>query len=425
VSSRLAGILHLVTLSALVACGNGDDAMIYAPKGTHCSADTDSGVSTMVDGDASMMPGPAPSPFALPEAMTSGGPLLQHATLISITFAGDPLADELEDFVASIGCSPYWTTTTAEYGISRAVASTPIRLGFTAPALLDDSYFQYAVQYFDEQDAGSPSSSGSTLYVFFVPETTTVTFGDAGATAWCNTLGGYHWETASSDGRPIPYALVARCPQYAEAWPPDETSWPVTMAASHEIVESVTDPFPYTNPAFHLIDANHPGWTVAEGPELADMCEEESGWGEYPGLPWAVSPIWSNRAASEQLNPCVPNAGLPFAYAAPDLDDPVDDAGTGTGGDASSATIHIAPGHVATVPVRIFGEGGPVSVYASPTTLTTHLFLSLDRTTADAGETLSLTISKTDAGGDGGPEPFELLTVNDGGLFSFYGLTSD
>ena len=62
---------------------------------------------------------------ATPEVLFSGGRVLHDPTLVSVTFPGDSLADELEDFIASLGCSDYWRIVTSDYGIGDAVAVTP------------------------------------------------------------------------------------------------------------------------------------------------------------------------------------------------------------------------------------------------------------------------------------------------------------
>ncbi len=107
----------------------------------------------------------------------------------------------------------------------------------------------------------------------------------------------------------MPYAVVPKCPsvtvgaltplQYREG------------RASHELVESFTDPFPDTAPGYYFV-ADSEVWTSTFG-EVGDVCV-------WNYLPFAAGSdtfyaqrTWSNAAAAAGGDPCVPQpSGLAY-----------------------------------------------------------------------------------------------------------------
>ena len=82
----------------------------------------------------------------------------------------------------------------------------------------------------------------------------------------------------------------------------------VTGAASHELAEAATDPYPSTNPAWVEVDEAHFYWDRAlGGGEVGDMCAQFDGsFVKFPELPYLVQRIWSNKAALAGQEPCPP-----------------------------------------------------------------------------------------------------------------------
>jgi hypothetical protein len=75
----------------------------------------------------------------------------------------------------------------------------------------------------------------------------------------------------------------------------------IEASASHEIMEASTDPFPYTNTAWDIVDPNNP-WGGTGG-ETADLCEGQT----LQQNGFFVQRIWSNTAAAlENVPPCIP-----------------------------------------------------------------------------------------------------------------------
>jgi len=293
----------------------------YVSKASRCTrvelADADSADSTDAGNEA------PPGVLALPQVIDVGGPTLNEPVLISVTFAGDPLADELEDFVASVGCTDYWRAVTAEYGIGNAVAGTPVRLAESAPSTAADTQItSWLRQKFQDADPQFPEPVPQTVYLLFYPGSTTIQSPSGGTS--CLDFGSYHSATALSDRTQLPYAVIARCPTYSATVPISDPEQAlvamITAATSHEVVEAVTDPEEPTNPAYGQTDSNHMAWFLSGLTEIADLCELQSdALFKPPGYSWYVSRAWSNQAASLGANPCMPAETSNYFYAIPVL----------------------------------------------------------------------------------------------------------
>ncbi len=381
-------------------------------KGVHCARSPGPGPG-YVDAGA-----PVPGQLALPQVSYEGGPLLAQPTLIAVTYAGDPEAPDLEDFVASIGCTAYWRATAGEYGIGDAVAGPPVRVAESAPANLNDSVLgAWLARKIDGNDPLFPRPAPGTVYVIFFPATTQITEGTGGTS--CVSFSGYHESAALSDGTPLIYAVLPRCSTQAAQ---------LTASASHEIVEAVTDPIPDTQPAYGLPDSNHLGWALAGAGEVGDMCDFLPDSVFQPaGFPWAVQRIWSNRAAGQKTNPCVPAATTDYFYAAPVMADSVTLDLTGV--PQTVAAVHVPVGGSATVAVKLVGSARvQIAVSALDaahlTGATPRLTLTLDAPVGVPGDTLHLTITKL-FGDPSGAEAFGLVTIANGQQSFFWGITAD
>jgi hypothetical protein len=391
----------------------------YTSQAAHCMRAADAGAPDPFDAGVD---GP-PDALALPQVQNLGGPTLQTPTFVSVTFPGDTLADPLEDFVASLGCTDYWRTIGADYGVGDAVASTPVRLAEQAPATIDDLQVRaWLAKKIDGGDPQFPRPAPGTIYVVFYPDSTEVTL--QGGTS-CRSFGGYHEGGQLADGTPFSYAVIPRCPSGGR----DQTST-LTVAVSHELIEACTDPQPDgVPPSYAVTDANHIGWALLAGAEVGDMCEfANDAYYAPPGFPWTVQRIWSNSAAWAGASPCVPASSPGYFYAAAVPSDAVTLNLTGT--PQAYAMIHVPVGGSATVPVRLFASGGgtmnvqaidPGPQLGQPQ----RLSLSLDAASGAGGATLHLTIQKLKGDSVVGAEPFQLLTTMNGRQTVNWGVTSD
>src|SRR5262249_49883719 len=104
------------------------------------------------------------------------------------------------------------------------------------------------------------------IYLFVIPDGATVKDGQSSC---CDDFGGYHDEVISG-GTIVPYSAVCACPGFLGF---AVSGLQVrTTAISHELVETATDPFPFSNPAYQYVDRSNIMWAAVTGGELADMC---------------------------------------------------------------------------------------------------------------------------------------------------------
>lgn len=146
------------------AVAEGGDAGPSASRAPHCVRDPDASVPPpfAVELDASF----ATSDLA--RVLYAGGSVLEAPTFVAVTYPDDPLADAFDEFVASIGCTDYWHTVMADYGVGDAVATTPVRLTSAAPATIDDTDIQTDLA----AQVGTgvlPRPSSETVYVLVYP----------------------------------------------------------------------------------------------------------------------------------------------------------------------------------------------------------------------------------------------------------------
>jgi hypothetical protein len=101
------------------------------------------------------------------------------------------------------------------------------------------------------------------------------------------------------------YGTDAANVDYSYAVIPDCTGMlaDVTSTASHELIESATDPYDAPKAGWFM-DAPTPSlWYAAYPEEVGDLCEYEANTTE--GM-WTVQRIWSMTAAAAGGSPCVP-----------------------------------------------------------------------------------------------------------------------
>jgi hypothetical protein len=370
------------------AAPDGDGYVNQAP---HCVR-TDAGVAAAFDAGAE------PDVVALPQVVGFGGTTLHHPTFISVTFPSDTLADQLEDFTASVGCTDYWHAITADYAVGEAVAGPPVAVTEKAPTTIDDNQIAaWLVAKIDSKDPQFPRPATDTVYALWYPESTTITLEGAQS---CSGFGGYHNGTQLADGTPVSYAVVPRCPQQGGGTVMDG----LTTAASHEFIEACTDPQPMTAPAFAAPDSNHSGWLFAEASEVGDMCEfDQSAYYQPPGYPWYVQKIFSNSAAWAGTNPCVPADSPSYFYAAAQVPDMESLDLVGDGMPVPTAVVTLAVGATVTVPVLLVGSADVTSMQLQAFDLNQFtgqpsvLTLTLSPDTGAPGQTVQLTITKMSA----------------------------
>jgi hypothetical protein len=275
---------------------------------------------------------------ALPQLVYQGGGVLAAPEIVNVTFAGDPLASELQAFGASVTSSAWWDTVRAGYCESTGGAcvgdgsSTMIELTTTAEATYTDSaeggsstLQQWLASALSSGQIPAPEAgaTSNTVYVIYLPPPTTITL-DGVASCTAEGFGGYHNSWKSNGAQVVPYVVVAECEPLSPPFPnvaANTLLQDTTFDASHEMVEASTDPIPPTGYALDGTNPDNWGWIdVTGGGEAADMCLDLLGLNQDQTTDgtFTVTRIWSNSRAAASLDPCSPApAGDVYFNAAP------------------------------------------------------------------------------------------------------------
>jgi hypothetical protein len=303
------------------ASADGNDATTgrarlpsLASEGGTTPAEAGAGVTTEpFDGEAPHAP--------LPQLVYQNGPVLTATRPVTVTFAGDGMAADLQSFGASVTSNPWWNTVTQGFCETSGpcvggVAGTSAPVGVAAAPSYTDSvqggtsslqaWLAMALDQnlLPQPDPGAPSS---TLYMLYFPSTTTITL--SGLTS-CDGFGGYHGAMSYGPAQ-VPYAVVMECDPLARGninLPPLTVLQSTTLAASHELVESATDPVS-TGYWLDPNDESNWGWMDVSGSgEVADLCVDFFGLDQDTTTEgtFTVQRMWNNARAAQGIDPCVP-----------------------------------------------------------------------------------------------------------------------
>jgi hypothetical protein len=328
-----AALLVLPSVGVSVACGGIKSAA--APVSDSGAAGEAGADVEAVDSAADAGPG-AVSVYPafkvdVPQILKNAGTVLESPVLVTVTYPGDPYVSTWEAFDDGIGASPYWSATTAEYGVgpTKSGAANHIRMTEDLPASLSYTQLQaYVLSMLtgSPEDAGVPEGgapspswpaptfdkmgNSQTIYSLYIPVTTAVTDPGSGM-SFCVEGGlGYHDNVQLTNGKNIAYAVTLECSS--------QTLPDLEETAAHETVEAATNPYPEsaTQVGYIGFDANHLAWDLYTGfaDELADACEnwQDSYFQLTGSFPYWISSIWSNTAATAGHDPCVPHAAGPY-----------------------------------------------------------------------------------------------------------------
>jgi hypothetical protein len=365
---------------------------------------------------------PAFRPTDTPRVVTSGGPVLNHPTIIPVVFAKDDATTKgkLLDFVSKLGATDYWHEATTEYDVGAATGGTPVVLGAEddPPATLDDADLQkWLAAKLQANDARFGTPDANTVYALFYPAGTTITTGapsaggggggdggmpDAGRSftqSSCMQFGGYHDSIqldAAHGSLHVAYAVIPRCSTFNGLYGLDA----ITGPASHELIEAATDPFPGWRPAYQGVDDAHFYWqSLLGGGETGDMCAQNpDSFAQFPELGYVVQRSWSNVAAVAGMDPCVPaRADVPYFNTIPTLSD---DVAYSIGGQSIMVKgVKIAAGQSATIELDMLSSGPTQSWTVDAIDTATlrgqpaQLAFDFDKTSGNNGDKLHLTIT--------------------------------
>jgi hypothetical protein len=297
-----------------------------------------------------------PAPRA--QVPNQGGPVLAHPEIVTVAWADDPLLPSLQAFDGWLSASSYFAAL-SEYGIGAGshLAPAPFTVDLTGKLADGDvrTLLSSAIQ-----GGVLPPPNADRVYVLYF--TAGVSVEELPGYASCSAFDGYH-QSFLLGGERVIYAVIPRCPP--------EGSWSqldqVTVTASHEIVEAITDP--RSDARAWLADPSQP-W-ASGGAELADLCEAtpQTVDGHF------VTGIYSNRAAAAGARACAPSPPGP-------------DFGT------ESIAVTIGAGKTATANLHVFATAplaAPLALSAYPAT--TGLTVTPQTGGFTVGDTIPLQIS--------------------------------
>jgi hypothetical protein len=340
----------------------------------------------------------------LPQVVNSGGVVLSAPKWTAVTFAGDPLAPDLERFLAQIGSTQYWSTVTAEYGVHAGSATNPVHVSTAAPAMIDDAGIQAFIgKQLGDATAAWPAADGNSLYVLFYPSSTTVT--EKSGKKLCSGSTGYHSSFVLANGQRVAYAVIARCIGSTHV-----TVDSVTLVTSHELMEAATDPYGGT---FRAPSRDSYAWTYTmNGGEIGDLCEHDAS-SDYvsPELGYVVQRGWSNAQAAAGHDPCVPRAeGDVYFGAAPVASDALTLRFKDGSSPLDTLGVQLTVGAQKTIALQLFSDAptNPITVWAEEFPIDASvqqpadLQFSVDKAEGRNGDTLHLTIdARADSYGEG------------------------
>ncbi|HEY2410578.1 MAG TPA: hypothetical protein VGI10_31460 [Polyangiaceae bacterium] len=372
-------------------------------------------------------PEPREGSATLPQVLDSGGRVLSAPRVVPIFFAGDSAQSEIEQFLAALPGSSYWSATTGEYGVGDvSIAPSVVVPDLPSTAIDDSEIEQWLAAHIDGANPAWPRRQADDIYLVIYPQTTTVTADDE---AGCVDFGGYHYEghlDSSSNNLPpsFAYVVIPACPDIGLS---------PTSTISHELIEASTDPFPVSAPAFFNVDQDHLAWAFYVAPsgpiaagEVADLCNTEL-YGAALELLLGGFPVqrsWSNAAASARRDPCVPSPSDPYFNAAPELRDRAilapypGQLGYLTDG------IEVPLGVSRTIEVHAFSTAPRASWFVgayeprASSDLPATLAFTWDRQTANDGDVLHVTITRLAEGPAGGSQMAVYSTEDEPGSAS-------
>jgi hypothetical protein len=408
-------LLVALLTGVVVACGSAETVVQPAPAPpvteppVEETPPVEKPPTPAVDHGAVSTKYPAFAP-AMGQLAQNGGKVLKNPVVVTVTWAGDPNVEALEAMGDQLGTSAYWKDTTFEYGTLGATsgAENHVRLPDAPPSSMSDTQLEAYVQASVASGLFPTPASGEPIYILHLQKATQLMLG--GKSACSQGVGGYHDSTKS--GTPIAFAIVPRCGSSFDS---------VTVAASHELAEAATDPYPTTKPAWTGFRAEDLAWEFFQQfqSENGDACEfyrdSDLGAGVESGLAVTVQRTWSNKSAAAGHDPCVPVfRGATFFNTTPIGLEPIDVDLSAIGGDVVTTMGYKVPvGKTRTIPLGFYSDG-PMTAWNIKAVMggiaggsKSGVDLELDVDSGQNGQKAYLTVTVNTAGRTGS----ELITI--------------
>jgi hypothetical protein len=238
----------------------------------------------------------------LPRVVYRGGPFLRHLRIVTITFSTDDagLVTRLEQFGNTIARTSWWRAITEGYCakegdcIGEGQPGLSVRLTETLPAQVHAVEISALLR--TEARAGRLGAiDANTVLLVYLPKG--VGLKDAFVPSYCGDGPRAYHKALRFDDKSVGYAVMPRCS--------DEAA--LTGSASHELLELATNPDTAKRGFAFVQSSDNSGFTAA-GVEAMDPCGIIAREKETVESGFVVRRAWSNRAAAQGHDPCVPTA---------------------------------------------------------------------------------------------------------------------
>lgn len=361
------GLVHALALAVALA-GDALAAQPSSPAPAHATpapVDDASGASLIAR--------------RLPRVVQRGGPFVRHPRIVTITFAGDDPAvvANLARFGDTITRTSWWRAVSGGYCatsgdcIGAGRAGRAVQLDETLPAAVRATDVE-ALLVRAATDGRLGALDADTLLLAYLPAG--VELGDAFNPRYCQGGARALHRALRLPDVTLPFAVLPRCGSLDE----------LTATASHEILEATTNPDP-ARPGFAFVRDPEAAAFTASGAEPVDPCGLIT-MDRHRALAdgFAVQRAWSNAAATQGHDPCVPSPDdRPYLALIPEK--PV--VRLPAVGD--SVTIDVEAAADRTVP----GWGVSALDLSGKQDGARYLDVALDGDTVAPGQTLRLTIT--------------------------------
>ncbi len=356
----------LALLAALTASGPGSAGNVIAPAMFASSEQPAAGSNADLIAQR------------LPRVVYRGGPFLRHLRIVTITFSADDagVVARLEQFGNTIARSPWWRAVTEGYCakegdcIGEGQPGLSVRLTEALPAQVHAVEISALLRR--EARAGRLGAiDANTVLLAYLP--TGVSLKDAFIPSYCGDGPRAYHKALRFDDKAAGYAVIPRCG--------DEAA--LTGSASHELLELATNP-DTTRRGFAFVQASGNLGFTAAGIEAMDPCGLIAREKEVVESGFVVRRAWSNRAAAQGHDPCVPTpTDRPYRALVPRMST----ASLARVGDSVTINLDAASSQpVAEWAVSAFDLTGAQEREQ-------YVDVTLDKTTVTAGQTATLTIT--------------------------------
>jgi hypothetical protein len=397
------GIVSLLASACTAHPSGGGSTATAVSVNTSSIVNTNTSTSTNTNTSTSTSTGFVMAPHSpMPTVLDQRGRILNNPKVITLTYSSDSFSSSLQQFVFHYIGSATWNSQVSEYGIGPGTAPTAYVFGNSAPAKIDDTGVQsWLSSLLNSGTHPIGIADPEIIYMIFYPSGTTVTDGSLNS---CQDFAGYHNEYVDAGtGVKISYAVVPRCS--------GDTLADATVTASHELVETVTDP---DNDVlgYYGVGSDYTIWTTLSlGSEVGDMCQLYASSVVTPGaLGYSIQRTWSNANALAGLDPCGPmNSGEVYYNASPVLPDTVTYTDPSDNSTQVSKGISIPVGSSKTIELDLYSSAptsAPWTVSAFEVNNGTDLSFSFNKTTGQNGDKILLTITVKSKNTSYNGEPF-------------------